>query len=117
MKYIKTLEDWDGFDWIATEEEKQLSRVGNYVIINPFNFATVKEKKFLNTTIGQIIKVERNKMSKIENYYYYVQYKNAPLYVILNDDNTYIAEVYEIVLEYKNKEDLEAKILSKKYNL
>jgi hypothetical protein len=56
-------------------------------------------------------------MSKIENYHYYIQYNNAPAYVILNDDNTYIAEVYEIVLEYKNKEDLEAKIISKKYNL
>jgi hypothetical protein len=60
MKYLKTLEEvwtnfdnnWGGYDWIATEEEEQLSRIGNYVIINPFNFATVKEKKFLNTTIG-----------------------------------------------------------------
>jgi hypothetical protein len=109
MKYIKT------FELAATEEE--LSRVGNYVIINPFFQITIKEKKFFNNTIGQIIRIEENIFSP-ENFIV-VQYnkKDIPLYVILNKDLTYFVKSYEIILEYKNKEDLESFLISKKYNL
>ena len=114
MKYIKTLEKWDGFDWIATEEEKQLSRVGNYVIINSMD-ATPIENEFFHNTIGQIVKVEQNRMSRIENYYYYIKYPKY--HIALNPHNIYKAESYEIMLEFKNKEYLELFIASKKYNI
>lgn len=108
MKYIKT------FEFAATEDE--LSRVGNYVILNPFR-TTLKEKKFFNNTIGQIIKICESPLS-IENGFI-IQYnkKDIPSFIILNKDNTYYTRSYEIILEYKNKENLEAFILSKKYNL
>jgi len=116
MKYIKIFEG--DFNWIATEEEKELCRIGNYVILNPVDmsgFLKEDEEEFLKNNIGQIINVERNKYSKIENYFYIIQYKKH--ICTLDKNNIYRAEFYEIELEYKNKEDLEAYLTSKKYNL
>ena len=110
MKYIKK------FEFSATEDE--LSRVGNYVIINPDKiWGGAKDKKFFNNNIGQIIKIEENPLSKENTFRIQYNKEDIPTYIILNRDNTFLAKNYEIVLEYKNKEDLEAFIASKKYNL
>jgi len=110
MKYIKT------FEFSATESE--LSRVGNYVIINPDRLKWgPRDKIFFNNTIGQIIKIEENPLSRWNTFRILYNKKDIPLSIILNNNNTYLAQSHEIILEYKNKEDLEAFIMSKKYNL
>ena len=108
MKYIKS------FEKQLTAEEKE--RIGNYVIINSL-FSNIREKNFFNNNIGKIIGIHINPIGKENTFIIEYDKESIPSHVILNKDNTYSAKHYEIILEFKTKEDLEAFLMSKKYNL
>jgi len=108
MKHIKY------FEKQLTTEEKE--RIGNYLITNPV-YANLREKKYFNETIGQIVGININPIGNDNSFKIKYDKESIPSHVILNRDNTYYVQNYEIVLEYKSKEDLEAFIMSKKYNL
>lgn len=108
MKYIKS------FEKQLTTEEKE--SIGNYVIVNPIS-STPNERKFFNNNIGKIVGISINPVGN-ENSIKVEYDKNIiPSYVILNKDNTYYVKKYEIIHEYKDKEELSAYLYSKKFNI
>ena len=108
MKYIKK------FEKLASTDE--LERIGNYVITNPF-LCSKLEKVFFNNTIGKIVGVSVNPVGNENSFKIEYNYEDIPSSVILNKDNTYYVHNYEIILEKKTKDDLEATIAAKKFNL
>ena len=127
MKYLKLF-----------EAQKRLPEVGDYVLLNPTKFPwndKFKEfKKFIATTICQIVRIERVQSHSGENFLGYKVYfeddipygfrgcfdddyksndKKRKYLLVFNDKN------YTDQIKYfsKNKEELELKIMAKKYNL
>ena len=108
MKYIKS------FEKQLTQEEKD--RIGNYVIINPTH-ARPYERIFFNNNIGKIVRISINPIGNENTFKVLYDKDIIPFNVILWKDNTCGVKNYEITHESKRKEDLEALLLSKKFNL
>jgi len=108
MRYLKS------FEKQLTSEEKE--RIGNYVIIYPCS-VTPNERKFFNNNIGQIVAIHINPIGNENSIKVQYDKEIIPFNVILGKDSTYSTRNYEITHESKYKEDLEALLLSKKFNI
>jgi len=108
MKYIKKIE--------KQAKTEELERIGNYVITNPIH-CNQSEKIFFNNTIGKIVGVSVDHVGNENSFKIEYNYEDIPMKVILNRDNTYYVKNYEIILEFKNKDELEVVIAAKKFNI
>ena len=108
MKYIKK------FEKQLTSEEKE--RIGHYVIINPIH-SNIRERNYFNNNIGKIVGININSIGHTNTFNIEYDKDSIPSYVISNKDNTYCAYNSEIILEYKDKEELESFIMARKFNI
>jgi hypothetical protein len=115
MRYLKTYE--------AINDNLQ---IGDYVICKT-DTGDEKILNFLENNIGQYVRYITNKKEVVDNFRYVIEYNNIP-FELSNYSYTFSYEIDipnicmrvdrdEIIFNSKNKEDLEAIIQSKKYNL
>jgi hypothetical protein len=104
MKYIKQF------------EEKTKLKIGDYVLCHTnyqYVYDSDKIIDFLNSNVGRYVKYAKDYDLK-----YGVKYENIPFFLDKNLVNSLLwFDRYDIIDYSDNKEELELKLASKKYNL
>ena len=113
MKYLKTYESQTLTEYSIIEDEPQK---GDYVICRDSREGIWD---FTDNNIGQIIDLNNNDYDYVDRYKYIVEYENVPKQLrneYFHESQTAMARE-EIIFYSSNKEDCEAFIATKKYNL
>jgi len=116
MKYIKMFENLNELqvgDYVACEDTRDYSR-NKYYGNEMGNIL----KKFIYNNVGEYFSIDKD-VNYSNPYYILVKYDNVPkeLKRYFKKNKTRYIQEYDIKFWSKNKEDVEAYIAEKKYNL